>query len=195
MLKTKLKKKALVLCHYDEDLTWTTNKEFLNFKIYIYDKAKRIQDFFIAKSTVTRLPDVGTNIQTYMYHIVNQYDTLDDLTFFSQGHPFDHCPCFLEMVKKQGQYIECSEPILTCDGEGLPHHPGLKIKELYEHLFETPFPGSIDFMASTIYGVSKEIVLRRPKELYQKALTCLETQFLAPWEMERMLRHMWMPTN
>jgi hypothetical protein len=53
----------------------------------IYDKSNSIQN----DDKVIKLEDVGYNIYDYCHFIVNNYDSLPDLTAFLEGNPFDHC--------------------------------------------------------------------------------------------------------
>jgi len=48
---------------------------------------------------VINLPNVGREGHTYLTHIIQNYDQLDDFTCFLQGNPFDHTPNLEQRVK------------------------------------------------------------------------------------------------
>jgi hypothetical protein len=190
------KRNSLVVSRYNEDLTWTHHDIFSNFKIYVYDKSGRNQLIFIKNSTIEFLPNVGREIHSYIYHIIKYYNSLEDMTYLCQGDPLEQCPDLFERIENnKASYIELNSWETECDDTGYPDHPGLSVRETYEYLFETPFPGKIDFNPSSMYGLSKQIIKSRTLEFYQRALAWLETRASAPWEMERMLRHIWKPTK
>ena len=70
-----------VVAKYNENIEWTKK---LNHKVTIYDKS----DTPIEGSI--KLKNVGREGETFLYHIVNNYDKLDDVTVFLQGNPFEH---------------------------------------------------------------------------------------------------------
>ena len=71
----------IVVAKYNENVDWTKK---LNHKVTIYDKS----DNPIQGSI--KLKNVGREGETFLYHIVNNYNNLDDVTVFLQGNPFDH---------------------------------------------------------------------------------------------------------
>jgi len=79
-------KTKIVVARYNEDLSI-----YLPLKDYcvIYNKGNDdIQKDF---SNVIKLQNVGREGGTYITHIINNYDNLDDYTIFIQGCPIDHC--------------------------------------------------------------------------------------------------------
>ena len=70
-----------VIAKYRENVEWTKK---INHKITIYDKS----DTPIENSI--KLKNVGREGETFLYHIVNNYHNLDDVTVFLQGNPFEH---------------------------------------------------------------------------------------------------------
>lgn len=85
----KISDVALVVSAYNEDISWI--KKIKNSKI-IYNKSnKKIKDSI-------PLENIGRESHTYLHHIVKNYDKINDFTIFCQGHPFDHCPQFIEIA-------------------------------------------------------------------------------------------------
>jgi hypothetical protein len=71
----------IVVAKYNENIEWTKK---LNHKVTIYNKS----DVHIEGSI--KLKNVGREGETFLYHIVNNYNNLDDVTIFLQGNPFEH---------------------------------------------------------------------------------------------------------
>ena len=72
----------LVITKYKEDISWIN--KIKNHNITVYDKSE-----FPVKDSI-KLPNVGRECHTFLYHIVKNYDNLDDITVFLQGNPFEH---------------------------------------------------------------------------------------------------------
>ena len=70
-----------VVAKYNEDLDWTKK---LNHKVTIYDKSTNPIEGSI------KLKNVGREGDPFLYHIVNNYNNLDEVTVFLQGNPFEH---------------------------------------------------------------------------------------------------------
>lgn len=138
--------KELVISLFNKDLDWIKNID-KNVKISIYRKGNitsHINEIYLPYN-------VGRDVHTFFYHIVNRYHTLADYTFFSQDYPFDHIENYIEIIngdksnwdtyssyKKEGYWgyhwnnigtmwtledsIEPGSKVLKCDKFGKPHH-------------------------------------------------------------------------
>ena len=84
--------KCLILSRFKEDISWV--KHHKDFKLYIYNKGNEIQnsDF----KNIIKLPNLGRESQTWLYHIVNNYKNLDDINFF---RPKEKRPKMLENLR------------------------------------------------------------------------------------------------
>lgn len=71
----------IVIAKYNENIEWSKK---INHKITIYDKSNNPIENSI------KLKNVGREGETFLYHIVNNYNNLDDVTVFLQGNPFEH---------------------------------------------------------------------------------------------------------
>jgi len=71
----------IVVSKYNEDIEWVKK---INHKVTIYDKSNNPVEGSI------KLKNVGREGETFLYHIVNNYNNLDDVTVFLQGNPFEH---------------------------------------------------------------------------------------------------------
>ena len=77
----------LVISRYKEDLGW--EESYTN---VVYNKGVSLPN------TIT-LPNVGREGHTYIYHILSNYENLDDYTVFLQGNPFYHSPDLFILLK------------------------------------------------------------------------------------------------
>lgn len=73
----------IVVARYNEDVLWTTN---ITHPVIIYNKGDTIPNF----KNIIPLINKGREGETFLRHIVENYDTLDDVTVFLQGDPFVH---------------------------------------------------------------------------------------------------------
>ena len=74
--------KGIVNARFNEDLKWL--EDFTDFNIHIYNKGNNID----LKNVV--LPNIGREAHTYLTHIVNNYDNLDDFIVFCQGNHLNY---------------------------------------------------------------------------------------------------------
>jgi len=78
----------VVIARYNEDLSWVV-KEFPDndATITIYNKGK--DDLNLPKKfNIIKLPNIGRESHTYLYHIIKNYNNLADRTLFLQGDPY-----------------------------------------------------------------------------------------------------------
>jgi len=75
----------IIVSRYNEDLSWTLEFPFNQFNYIIYNKG--INDKFEKKkvSKVIPIPNVGRCDQTYLFHIVSEYNKLSDTVIFLPG--------------------------------------------------------------------------------------------------------------
>ena len=76
----------MVIARYAEDMEWIKNPPYNEFSYIVYNKGKNEQyektDKFVKE---VKLPNVGRETHTYLYHIIENYDNLADLTIFLPG--------------------------------------------------------------------------------------------------------------
>lgn len=75
----------ICVSRYNEDLAWTLEFPFNKFKYIVYNKG--VNDSFEKKyvTKVTPLPNLGRCDQTYLYHVVSNYNSLSDIVVFFPG--------------------------------------------------------------------------------------------------------------
>lgn len=75
----------IVISRYMEDLKWLDNDNFRNYRIIIYNKGSNDDFYKPPNSVIIKLPNYGRESHTYLFHIINNYENLSDLTVFLPG--------------------------------------------------------------------------------------------------------------
>lgn len=169
----------LVVACYKENLEWLQGVS-TDIKITAYHKANG------------DLPNVGREAHTYVYHIVRQYDALEDVTVFAQGNPFPHSQDFYRRLDElQGRgvwYHNMTQGELTDDKDGCGHHCGLGIYKTWEQLFIEPCPEYFTFNPGAMFAVSREAIHQYPLEFWEIVLSLLSQSVdpIEAWRLERM---------
>lgn len=159
----------IVVARYNENIDWV--KKYKN--CLLYNKGEHIQENYI------KLENVGREAHTYLYHIVKNYNTLSDHTIFVQANPFDHSPNFFDTLDGiissnfSADFYWISEKLIVGDFTYkrepyiLPAFPN--INPAYEFIFGDAIkPETFVFGAGAQFSVSKDRILSRPLEFYQK---------------------------
>jgi len=75
----------IVIARYNEDLSWINDFPFNQFEYIIYNKGDN--ENFVKNNIkkIITLPNVGMCDHTYLYHIVNNYNSLANITVFLPG--------------------------------------------------------------------------------------------------------------
>lgn len=125
-----------VIARYEEDISWT-NK--LNSKFFIVEKN-------------IHLPNIGREASSYIWYIINYYDTLEGNYLFCQG---DYKPHKISIFD------------YSCDWEGKPHHHNiLRIKEFADKI-NIEIPEILEFTAGAQFEVSAEQIKQKSIEWYK----------------------------
>ena len=184
---------GVVISRYNEDINWSLN---IKHKIYLYNKGK---DNLSVNNI--RLENVGREAQTYLHHIVFNYQCLDEYTVFLQGDPGDHgfydhfktiedfnnavfTKGFHPFLRKSENFQYITRPGHDFNMVELAEQHGIKLeqKPLYE------------FVQGAQFAVKKENILSRPKCIYEHLLNTLSAQqgsnSPAAHSMERMWKYL-----
>jgi hypothetical protein len=88
----------IVVSRFNEDLKWTLESPFNAFQYIVYNKGDN-EDFEKTHvKKIINLNNVGRNDHTYLYHIVQNYDNLNDIIIFFPGS--------VDMEYKKGKAID-----------------------------------------------------------------------------------------
>jgi hypothetical protein len=75
----------LVVARYEEDISWIKRiPENMYSRLFIYNKGSNIE-FDFTKFVINSLPNYGRESHSYLSHIIDNYDTLGDITLFIPG--------------------------------------------------------------------------------------------------------------
>jgi hypothetical protein len=187
----------IIVARFEEDLSWV--KTVVPYaSVTVYDKSGGKAPSMPQNVRYSRLPNVGREAQSFLHHVVSTYATLEGPLMFLQGNPFQHnvTPARLRAVvqggRMEGFFTTVNPaPMLVCDCNGNPHHPGLNLSRLYTDIFAKPPPNYYYFSPGAQYIVSSAAILQKPlsfwKSLYKKSFA---EQFA--WEIERLWPHIFL---
>lgn len=194
--------KQVVIARYNENLDWINQ---LNLPFVIYNKGE------ITNLPSIQLQNIGREAHSYLYHIVNNYNNLADITYFIQGDPLYHSPDLFE------RFFDYNEPTsLTYRyDELLPTKEFAKLdveeivngkivrygdaiffgsdtyKEIEEDLtsiwnriFLTEKPEKWLYGYAAQWAVPKDFIQRRPIEDWEELLYAMEENAISAWIME-----------
>ena len=177
------KKFQIVVAKYNEDIRW-----LLSFKdiTIIYNKGMNNEN--MNKFETIRLPNIGRESHTYLYHIINNYDNLADKTIFLQGSIIDHKIFNLEDYFKEDDFIGKLDILKLNKYQNKIEHYGkwksdyksgdMKICNYTPYEWITKIIGieideNIDFI-NVVWGanfaVSKKLIHSKPKEFYENII-------------------------
>ncbi|KAJ0114779.1 hypothetical protein J7T55_004520 [Diaporthe amygdali] len=171
----------------------------------------------------TNLPNVGREGQTYLIHIVNNYNSLEDIMIFTQASPFDLTGPVVnnvdEMVaaalqvpiddatpfNKQKLFRDEDdwEEINWTAAEEKPWITENQLKtlvranytpaEFWQFVLEEEHPPAIRAMHGGIFAVRRETIQCRPVEVYERALQRFEEANATNPEVGFYWERMWAP--
>ena len=190
----------IVVAHYDEDLLWLTPAADI---VTVYSKGK--PDFSVKPPPTSfarhiTLPNIGRESHTYLYHIVNNYNHLADITLFTQGQVSDHVGTDLsitDMLHNARRRLPSERFIVYTKYElklfdawsRIPHVKKWKAelqsggmrpakdtpRGFWKWVFGMEAPSVVTFGWGAIFAVSGEAVQQRPREFYERILRVFES--------------------
>ena len=174
-----MKNLVVVICHFKENIEWVSE---LRHPYVIYNKNPENygkHDF--------DLENYGFDTIVYLKYIIDNYDDLPDYVCFSQDNPFYHCPNFLDKVN-------------NFKGDKSFHPLGITYYRDVENILEATkryadtvginYHEPIKFINSAQCIVSKELIRKRPKEIYEKIKNTLNTKQIIT-EVNYFIEYLW----
>ena len=78
--------KVIVVSRYNENLEWLKDEPFNEYPVIIYNKGPN-DNFYKPEKLIkiVNLENIGRCDHTYLYHIIQEYDNLHDITIFLPG--------------------------------------------------------------------------------------------------------------
>jgi uncharacterized protein DUF3431 len=192
---------GLVVARYQEDLSWINELQEINsdLNVYIYNKHPSPIHHVKGPYRYEYRGGIGGNeAETYLYHIERQsdgedswykaIDTLDDVTLFVQGNPFDHVrkQQLIDIISGAIQvkdFTWLAYHILDCKVANDCHHRDLPISEFYTDLLGGSIAGDFNFGVGGQFAVSKNLILSNNPSRYIQARELILGKFLfnEPW--------------
>lgn len=178
----------IVVARFNENIEWLNN--FKNISI-IYNKGNN--DSYLHDFNVINLPNFGRESHTYLYHIINNYDSLKEYTIFFQGSldfskEINHTRLKIEdyfQLNDFNAYLQpypfgyLKYPIKHFGKWKNEYDSGLMKKSnfscCYTWLknfldFDDSHIENIDVAWSANFSVHKSIILKKPKIFYENLL-------------------------
>jgi hypothetical protein len=201
--------RALIISRYKENVDWIQNIYNFVEKIFIYNKnnendIKNLQD---KKISVINLPNIGRESNSYLYHIVNNYEDLQNHNIFLQGNPYDHCKNLdytLNEISKYSDdniFLPLNKVVVENNKSKYrkthPHTNGLPIEYFMNILFNIKTDPLETILVN--YGaqfiVSKNIIQKRSRSFYDflLKLNSRKNSTLEPYIFERLWLYIFDP--
>ncbi|XP_022083669.1 uncharacterized protein LOC110975458 isoform X4 [Acanthaster planci] len=175
----------VVVSHYNEPLDWL--RPYATKAGHVYHKGQQSGPPFDMYKW-ERLPNVGRESHTYLHHILQNYNSLADVTIFVQGHGPENPWCFRDpqefvtnaknniFCRKQGTYggwgrINHFGKWLADLNSGRMRRAKTTVGEFYTALFGTPPPPAVPRCLAGCFAATKETLHRHPLSFYQKAIS------------------------
>jgi hypothetical protein len=176
----------IIVSHYNESLKWL--KEYQSKYLHIYSKGEIPRGVF---ANTHILPNIGRESHTYLTYIVNRYESLPNIVFFTKGNLAKYSqlkiPYFLNLHLRDFSSKNFTKNMFGC---GLSstyeiEHWNSRIQKAGirgDEWFNTFVNPNIDLKTTeinifwgAIFSVRKEAILKRSKEYYEQLLSQLTT--------------------
>ncbi len=167
-LKNKTKKNfELVITRYNEDINWSDN--YIDYRT-VYNKG----DINVSYEHIKR-QNIGRDGESPLYHIINNYNNLADITFFCQGaiNDRDDQIISLEHWKKYINFEEnhlygfCIRRDLPNKDENFLNCP-ITFGDIYYKIFGKKYEQNFEWVSGMWISVHKNIIKSVPLEIYKK---------------------------
>jgi hypothetical protein len=181
----------LVVARFSEDLRWIRRVPD-SFRVTVYNKGEDLDPELMGRLSEgrsfrsVRLSNEGREAHTYLTHLLAHYEDPAEVTVFCQGHPFDHAPDLHERLralasgeekvegfKWYGFLEETDDPWgkrLFVPWSKNSERLELETGRLFSDLFGETSPEWFNFRGGAQFAVTREAVLARPREFYERAL-------------------------
>ena len=176
----------IVVAKYKEDISWCKS-----YTTTIYNKG----DDYVENAIP--LPNIGREAHTYLYHIVENYDNLDEYTVFLQGNPSDHSRDLHKKLNDISEsidvpdYIDLCHQLIHATTRICHYDPTLPLSEFDRILFGEMPEREIIFGAGAQFCVSKRAILSVPKSTWKYLLETIHENRGA-WVIERFWREIFL---
>jgi hypothetical protein len=185
----------LIIARYKEDLSWIKS-DYDN--IFIYNKGET--NFNLDKKHETiNLNNIGRESHTYLYHIIQNYENLNNVNIFCQGGINDHGMSEKSLFKfymdaqiygyslNKNFYPEWIEPFGGYKDFRIDEHGGRKVSKSKYSLSEWKSEFNIckdnspfQWYQKAVFAISKDYIHTRTLDFYKNLLEDEELNQLDP---------------
>jgi hypothetical protein len=175
----------VVVARFQENLDWVKK---VKWPVRVYNKGGPIE------LPCERLKNIGREAQTYLHHIIKEFDKLADYTVFLQGNPYRHTrdldlmldglPGTIERLRKM------SSGCWSLSNEVLVHtQQEIEAYKIYPEDFHNAFFEKPKRVFKHAYGaqyiVHKSAIVNKPVEFFRHIHDSCSWQRHEPWSIER----------
>jgi hypothetical protein len=188
------KQRRLVVAKYKEDISWI-NELKDHFDIVVYNKDNNLdphdlnfhkREYHIDGIKWIDLPNIGREAQTYLFHIIENFDNLHDLEVFTQGNPFDHTPHFIQSLinLNPSDYYKnlCNEratqirsDFINCESNLVYFYYGT-VNTLHREIFKKDVPEKYEIGIRGMFSVNRNAITDNSIEVYKKCYSKFDTK-------------------
>jgi hypothetical protein len=168
----------IVVAVYNENIDWIVSHNLQRHVIlYVKNSSREIHD--VGYKKIVRLSNVGREGHTYLYHILENYDSLAEVTFFLQGDPFDHGKRTLRYLKNPamgaGETSCIADRQVDCHNFICPLHPEIApiTKKICQEMF-IDHDGYNRYGPGALLRVTRDIIQCRSTSFYQRLIQFLD---------------------
>jgi hypothetical protein len=191
-----VKSKGIVIARYAENLSWIYGIDIDETQIYVYNKGNNITPID-PKFKYINISNVGVCDHTYLYHIIKNYDNLEDVTIFIPGScmfinkikqknilfnnlPYSYHSFFTKVMTDDNlrnfklKYYVTTDPTNRDSGD-LELSP-CNIRpygKWYKEVMGKELKSNV-INYGGIFSVSKEIIRKKPKSFYENLISYLD---------------------
>lgn len=188
------KARRLVVAKYKEDISWV-NELKNHFDIVVYNKDNHLdpndlnferKEYYIDGIKWIDLPNIGREAQTYLFHIIENFNNLHELEVFTQGNPFDHSPHFIQTLLNldPAKYYQnlCNEratqirsDFIQCESNLVYFYYGT-VNTLHRELFQEDVPERYEIGIRGMFSANKNAIRDNDIEIYKKCYSKFDTK-------------------
>lgn len=183
-----------VIAHYKENLDWITP---IASHTHVYHKGNDLHPPPLQLYAWKRLPNVGRESHTYLYHIISHYESLPEVTIFLQGDnghqscrfftrpPMDYVYDVKSMTSLK---TTCKKPIPFMSWgrirfsskwqiimeKGEMRRARLAVADFFENLFGFRNPSKVYFCEGGCFAATRDMIKKHPLDFYVKAISFVD---------------------
>jgi hypothetical protein len=184
----------IVIARYNEKLDWLKEEPFNKYPVTIYNKGPNDDFYKPHNSKIVKVKNVGRCDHTYVYHIIQNYDNLNDITIFLPGstnmeNKIEHSKLLFQKIEQTNKAVFLSQNInmqdlyhfqldewVASSTENSSINPESKLElssiRPFGKWLESRF-GNIEITRVTYYGifsVSSKDITQHPKSYYEELI-------------------------